>query len=79
MFCVCAISATWWPVRQVDALLLRGHLVPVEVGRALLEFGEVLDGPQRPFGAVNLLVEHPRRLTVSMRKRWACGRVSGFR
>jgi len=36
------------PVRKVHALLGRRHLVAVEVGRALLELGEVLHGPQRP-------------------------------
>ena len=33
-------------------------MVAVEVGRALLELGEVLDRAQRPLGAVDLLVEH---------------------
>jgi hypothetical protein len=33
-------------------------MVTVEVGGSLLEFREIFHGPQRAFGAVNLLIGH---------------------
>jgi hypothetical protein len=45
-------------VENVHALLGRVNLIAVEVRGALLEFGEVLDGPQAALRTVDLLVEH---------------------
>jgi hypothetical protein len=58
-------------VRQVRALARRADVVAVEVRRALLEFGEVLDRAQRALGAVDLLVEHAaqaRRVEAEARR-----------
>src|SRR3979409_701805 len=44
------------PARQIGALAGRAHMVAVEVSCSLLEFGEVLDRPQRPLRAMNLLI-----------------------
>ena len=41
-----------------DAFLHGVDRVAVEIGRALLELGEILDGAQAALGAVNLLIEH---------------------
>ena len=45
-------------VGEVDAFFGGGHLIAVEVGGALFELGEILHGPERPLGAVDLLIEH---------------------
>jgi hypothetical protein len=45
------------PVWEVHALALGAHVVAVEVRGPLLELGKVLNRPQRPLRAVNLLVE----------------------
>src|SRR5205823_2892617 len=47
------------PRQFLESLLHRPDRVPVEVGRALLELREVLDGAQAAFGAVDLLIEYP--------------------
>ena len=43
--------------RQMYPFALRARLVAVEIGGALLEFAEILDRPQRPLRAMDLLVE----------------------
>ena len=45
-------------VENVHAFLHGVNLVAVEIGRALLELGEILDRAQAALRAVNLLVEH---------------------
>src|SRR5215467_10220207 len=45
-------------IENVHAFLDRMNLVTVEVCRALLEFGEVLDRAQASLGAVDLLILH---------------------
>ena len=51
-------------LEDVDALLWRLHRVAVEVGGALLELGEVLDGLQRPLRA-----EQPLDVHAAQRRR----------
>ena len=43
--------------RQMYPFALRARLVAVEIGGALLELAEILDRPQRPLRAVDLLIE----------------------
>ena len=47
------------PIQDVQPLLHGVDLVAVEVGRPLLELGEVLDRAQAPLRPVDLLVEQP--------------------
>ena len=58
MFCIWAMWVTWTRSRIMHALLHGVDRIAVEVGGALLELGEVLDRPQAPLRAVDLLVEH---------------------
>jgi len=60
MFCIWAIMATLaGPIREIEPFLGGDDVVAVEVGGALLELREVLDGSQRALGAVDQLIEHP--------------------
>src|SRR5215207_7674383 len=41
----------------MHALAGRAHMVAIEICRPLLEFGEILDRPQRALRAMDLLIE----------------------
>ena len=58
MFCAWAMCGITLRGQLLEPLLHRPDRVAVEVGRPLLELGEVLDRPQAPLRAVDLLVEH---------------------
>src|SRR3954465_13928283 len=45
-------------VQDIHALLDSVDLIAIEIGCALFEFGEVLDGAQAALGGVDLLIEH---------------------
>src|SRR5258708_19849356 len=44
-------------IGQIDALALRAHMIAIEIGGALFELGEILNGAQRSFRSMNALVE----------------------
>ena len=60
MFCICAISATLSSrLGRFTPLRCALILVAVEIGCALLELAEILDGAKRTLRAMDLLVEQP--------------------
>ena len=57
MFCICAMWLTCTRSRMFMPFLIAWILIAVEVRRALLELGEVLDRSQAALRAMDLLVE----------------------
>jgi hypothetical protein len=45
-------------IRQIHPFFSRGHMIAVEKGDALLEFGKIVQGMQQALGPVEPLIEH---------------------